>query len=65
MSTVRYYIALYSKILAVHTSTLIMSGSYSFSAYSTVCVEAVEKLGKGGGNFRENLVIMISNHVLL
>ena len=36
-----------SGFIAVCTSTLIIFGSYSSSMYPAVCVEAVEKLGKG------------------
>lgn len=36
-----------SGFIAVRTSTLIIFGSYSSSMYPAVCVEAVEKLGKG------------------
>ena len=42
-----YIIQSRSGFIAVRTSTLIIFGSYSSSMYPAVCVEAVEKLGKG------------------
>ena len=46
-----------SGFIAVRTSTLIIFGSYSSSMYPAVCVEAVEKLGKG--DFMGNATIVI------